>query len=85
MDISIYEQGKHIVLEIGDTGLGIPEENLERIFEPEFTTKGDKGTGLGLVISKNIIEENDGEISVESKIDVGTKFAIRFPTYSNPN
>lgn len=79
LDISLYEREGHIILQIEDTGVGISKENLPRIFEPKFTTKGRNGTGLGLVIAKDIIEENDGKIIVESKVGVGTKFILKFP------
>ncbi|WP_075728050.1 sensor histidine kinase [Tissierella creatinophila] len=79
LDIRLYEKEDHIILEIEDTGTGIAEENIGKIFEPKFTTKGDKGTGLGLIISKNIMEENDGEISFKSELGKGTKFTIKFP------
>jgi len=61
-----------------DTGMGIPEENLQRIFNPFFSTRPD-GTGLGLSITKNIVEQHGGTIEVESQINVGTKFVITLP------
>ena len=61
-----------------DTGIGIPEENLPKIFDPFFSTRPD-GTGLGLSITKNIVEQQGGEIGVESRVHVGTKFFITLP------
>jgi signal transduction histidine kinase len=61
-----------------DTGIGIPKENLPKIFNPFFSTRSD-GTGLGLSITKNIIEEHGGRIEVESQVDRGTKFIITLP------
>lgn len=69
-----------VVSEIIDTGVGIPSTNLERIFDPYFTTKQQgEGTGLGLSISYGIIQEHNGDIKVESEVGVGTKFMIEFP------
>jgi len=61
-----------------DTGIGIPGENLPRIFNPFFSTRPD-GTGLGLSITKNIVEQNGGKIEVKSQVNVGTKFIITLP------
>jgi signal transduction histidine kinase len=65
-----------------DTGVGIPKGNLQKIFNPFFSTRAD-GTGLGLSITKNIIEQNGGRIDVESQVDVGTKFCITLPIVKN--
>ncbi len=69
---------KSVLICVQDTGCGIPEENLARIFEPFFSTK-ERGTGLGLAIVYSIIKEHNGLISVESQIDKGTKFTIELP------
>jgi len=61
-----------------DTGIGIPPENLPKIFNPFFSTRPD-GTGLGLSITKNIVEQNGGKIEVKSQVHVGTKFIITLP------
>jgi signal transduction histidine kinase len=61
-----------------DNGEGIPKENLNKIFEPLFTTKA-KGIGLGLAIIKNIIESHHGKIEVENKVGEGTTFIIKLP------
>ncbi|MFC1869703.1 ATP-binding protein [Chloroflexota bacterium] len=61
-----------------DTGCGIPEGNLDKIFEPLFTTKP-KGIGLGLAITKSLIEQSSGAIEVASQVDEGTSFTVRLP------
>jgi len=65
-------------IEITDTGKGIPEDYLEDIFNPFFTTKS-KGSGLGLSISNQIVQEHRGYISVESQVNKGTSFFINLP------
>ena len=71
----------HAVVEIGDTGTGMPEEVLGRIFDPFFTTKPvGKGTGLGLSIAYGIVKKHGGEIRVQSRVGQGTTFAVRIPT-----
>lgn len=68
-----------IEFSVSDTGCGISRENLLKIFDPFFSTKGGGGTGLGLSVSHGLIRAHDGEISVESKVGKGTKFTIRLP------
>jgi PAS domain S-box-containing protein len=67
-----------VVLCIQDTGKGIEPENIDKIFEPLFTTKA-RGIGLGLAISKKLIEANQGRIKVESELGVGTTFRVYLP------
>ena len=63
-----------------DTGYGIPAEQMSKIFEPYFTTKqGKSGTGLGLYITKKVIEDHHGSIRVESTPQIGTAFTLRLP------
>ncbi len=69
---------KGIIIKFEDTGVGIPEGNLKKIFKPFFTTYKE-GTGLGLSICQNIIKEHKGNISVESKLGKGTIFTIFLP------
>jgi hypothetical protein len=68
-----------VELLIADTGPGIPAEDLERVFEPFYTTK-ETGTGLGLSICKGIVEVHGGSIEARSEVGEGTTFAIRLPT-----
>lgn len=63
---------------IGDTGPGIPPDQLDRVFEPYFTTK-DGGTGLGLPLAQRIIEAHGGRIRVDSQVGVGTTVSVRLP------
>ena len=68
------------VIEVADTGQGIPPEYLARIYDPFFTTKGPKkGTGLGLSISYGIVHEHEGNIEVDSSVGNGTRFRLEFP------
>jgi len=64
-----------------DNGHGISKENLNRIFDLFFTTKGPQGTGVGLSIAHRIIKDHGGEISVESKVGEGTKFTVHLPIW----
>jgi signal transduction histidine kinase len=70
--------GQWVQIEIQDTGCGIPKERLETIFEDYVTTKR-KGLGLGLAISKKVVEDLNGTIEVESKPGEGTTFTLKFP------
>ncbi|HKR27305.1 MAG TPA: HAMP domain-containing sensor histidine kinase [Acidobacteriaceae bacterium] len=68
---------------VRDTGHGIPAGALERVFEPFFTTRGQRGTGIGLWVSKQIIEKHGGQISIESRMGAdasGTSVTL-FLTY----
>ncbi|HOP64048.1 MAG TPA: ATP-binding protein [Spirochaetota bacterium] len=67
------------VLTISDNGMGIPEENMQKIFKPFFTTKGKKGTGLGLMIALNIISNLSGTIGVKTEPGIGTSFRVVLP------
>jgi len=79
---SLFElkPGKFIEIKFEDTGCGIAPELLERIFEPFFTTKDPgKGTGLGLAVVLGTVQEHQGAIKVESKLNQGTRFRLYFP------
>ena len=71
--------GPAVEITVSDTGCGIPPANLQRIFDPFFSTKGPKGTGLGLAVVWGIIEKHNGRIEVESAVGKGTTFRILLP------
>ena len=69
-----------VIIEISDTGCGIGPDEINRIFDPFFTTKEEgKGTGLGLAVSRNIIDNHGGDIGVNSTIGAGTTFRVVLP------
>ncbi len=75
--------GRAIEVEVTDTGVGIPEENIGSVFDPFFTTKEvGAGTGLGLAVSYGIVEKHNGTITVRSKLGEGTTFVVRLPIFS---
>ena len=67
-----------VLCSIGDTGIGIPPENLEKIFQPLFTTKA-RGIGLGLAVCRRLAEANGGSLKVESRVGSGSTFTLTFP------
>ena len=75
IDVITSSDSKFVTIEIKDSGSGIPDEHLEKIFEPMYTTKK-TGTGLGLVICKSIVEQHGGAISVSNR---PTTFTIKLP------
>jgi signal transduction histidine kinase len=80
VSIYVYQKDDKAVVKISDNGVGIPDELKDKIFKPYFTTKG-AGTGLGLVISKNIIEAANGTISFETEAGKGTDFYVELPLH----
>lgn len=72
------DSGQFVEIEVRDTGVGIPEENLDHIFDPFFTSK-EEGNGLGLSISHQIVQEHGGYVKVKSKVGEGTSFFINLP------
>jgi signal transduction histidine kinase len=73
--------GTDIKVHVQDTGEGIPEENMKRLFEPFFSTKGHNGTGLGLPVCHGIVKAHGGEIEVASKPGHGAKFTLILPAH----
>jgi len=67
---------------VSDNGRGIPKENLNKIFDLFFTTKGPQGTGVGLSMAYRIIKDHNGEIAVESEVGKGTKFTVSLPIWA---
>ena len=79
--IATREEEAGAIVEIADTGSGIPPEQLSRIYDPFFTTKElGKGTGLGLSITYGIVQEHGGNITCDSAIGQGTRFTLSLPT-----
>ena len=78
--------GEFVVVDVADTGCGIPPENLSRIFEPFFSTKQNvvgSGTGLGLAMVYGIVRQTEGFIKVDSSVGRGTTFSIHLPRFEN--
>jgi signal transduction histidine kinase len=82
VEVRIRADDDRAVLEVIDNGSGIPREIAEHIFEPFFSTKGDKGLGLGLDISRKIVADHGGELSFTSEPDAGTTFRVSLPITS---
>jgi signal transduction histidine kinase len=78
--ITTYQKDKNVHLSFADDGVGIPKENINKVFDPGFTTKGvGIGTGMGLSICYKIIKNHGGEIKLESEFGKGSKFTIVLP------
>lgn len=82
LNVKISPADGFVKIEIADTGKGISEEHLSKIFEPYFSTK-ETGTGLGLAIVKKIVDVHNGTIDVESKSGEGTEFTVKLPNVKN--
>ncbi|MEO8392486.1 MAG: response regulator [Chloroflexota bacterium] len=80
LTINSRSEGDQAVIEFIDTGHGIPKENINKIFDPFFSTKA-TGTGLGLFVCYSVVEGHHGTIEVQSKVGKGTRFTIRLPAY----
>jgi PAS domain S-box-containing protein len=78
LTLKAFCQQQMVAIAVKDTGIGIPPENMAKLFEPLFTTKS-KGIGLGLAICKKLVEANGGGIEVESEVGMGSTFTIFFP------
>lgn len=78
--VKVYSKDGIAVIEVTDNGVGIPEQNKERIFEPKFTTKS-SGMGLGLAMVKSIIENYGGKITLSSHSGSGSIFTVEFPKF----
>jgi len=78
--IKTEPDGENVMVRFIDNGIGIKKEDLDKIFEPGFTTRGvGVGTGLGLTIAYQVIQDHQGEIEVESKLGKGTEVKLRIP------
>ncbi len=84
VSLRAHRDDGHVQITIADTGSGIPADVISRIFDPYFTTKGERGTGLGLSVSQSIIRRHGGQMRVESRTsgpERGTTFTIELPTW----
>jgi signal transduction histidine kinase len=81
--LDLHACPEHVLLRVRDTGCGIPPQDLDKVFQPFYTTKP-AGTGLGLAISKRIVEEHRGSIEIDSTVGVGTTVTIRLPRVFPP-
>ncbi|MCL4864146.1 MAG: HAMP domain-containing histidine kinase, partial [Caldilineaceae bacterium] len=78
LTIEVYPEGQGVVLAVSDTGMGIDDEAVDRIFEPFYSTKND-GTGLGLSVTYGIVQGHGGTIRVRSEVGEGSQFAVWLP------
>jgi signal transduction histidine kinase len=76
---TVHEDHRKIKFEITDNGAGMNEEVQQKLFTSFFSTKGHRGTGLGLMVTRKLIEEHHGTIEVESEINKGTTFRVQIP------
>jgi len=84
LTISAFSLGDMIKIDVQDMGMGIPPENMKKLFEPLFTTKT-KGIGLGLAVSRKLTEANGGRIEVQSEPGKGSTFSVYLPIYRQEN
>ncbi len=80
LTIGAWRDGAEIVIEISDTGPGIPEAHVSKIFDPFFTTRNDsRRSGLGLSVSHSIVRQHGGSVNVRTSPSSGTTFVVRIP------
>ncbi|AST07334.1 two-component sensor histidine kinase [Anoxybacillus flavithermus] len=83
--INVSIDKDYVLIHIGDTGVGMTKEQIERLGEPYFTTKGAKGTGLGMMVVYRIVETMKGDLFIHSEVGQGTDVYMYFPSYYKSN
>jgi signal transduction histidine kinase/CheY-like chemotaxis protein len=81
--VRTFQEGLHVRLTVADTGVGMAEDVRLRVLEPFFTTKGPRGTGLGLSVSYGIMKSHGGDLEIESSLGQGTTVGLRLPVAEN--
>jgi two-component system NtrC family sensor kinase len=80
LSVALRRENEHAVIDVADSGGGIPADVRDRIFHPFFTTRnGAGGTGLGLAVCREIVQRHDGELTFDTEEGRGTKFTVRLP------
>jgi PAS domain S-box-containing protein len=80
---AVDDSGKSVRISVADTGCGIPEDRIDDIFEPFFSSKGEEGHGLGLAAVRTIVEQHEGRVEVQSESGAGSTFGIVLPVSSD--
>lgn len=83
LTLSAHREGERIEVCVSDTGTGIPADQIDNIFEPYYSTKGDQGTGLGMSIIRNIAEIHGADLRLESEVGVGTTIRLSFLVHND--
>jgi signal transduction histidine kinase len=79
--VGTSEDKERLELQVSDTGAGIPPEARDKVFDLFFSTKSSKGTGLGLAVTKKIVQEHGGSITFTTEVNEGTTFLVGLPRY----
>ncbi len=82
IESQIAADGRDVILSVTDTGVGISEKKMDKIFDPFFSTKGDRGNGLGLPAVQSIVEQHGGRVEVSSQEGIGSTFRLVLPVVS---
>ena len=85
VSLGLVSGDQEVVIVVQDNGKGIEPDELEKVFELFHSTKGNRGTGLGLAVARKILQEHGGNITVESRPGIGCKFVLRLPLVTMPS
>jgi two-component system sporulation sensor kinase B len=83
--ISMKKHQNKVLIEIKDTGVGMTKEQINKLGEPYYSTKGAKGTGLGMMVALSVVRAMKGTVQIKSELGKGTSFSIQFPAYAYNN